>query len=872
MSKPKGKSLVIVESPAKAETIKRFLGEDYRVEASFGHIRDLPENAKEIPEKVKKQPWARLGVDVENGYEPLYVVSSKKKKYVTRLKDALKDAETLYLATDEDREGESISWHIVEVLKPPKDIPVGRIVFHEVTPEAIQEALQKPRGIDENLVKAQEARRVLDRLYGYVISPILWRKVAKGLSAGRVQSVAVKFCVDRERERMAFRSAEYWDVSALLDSGDGKFKAKLTRIGPSKLADGTSFDPKTGSLKDTARKLLGEKEADEIASLAKEARPWTVEKLDIKPAARNPSPPFITSTLQQEANRKLRMTSRTTMQIAQTLYEGVDIGGERVGLITYMRTDSVHMAQRAVQQARDWIEKNYGKDFVPSKPPHYKTKTKRAEEAHEAIRPTDIFRLPQDMKKYLTDDQFRLYEIIWKRTVASQMSPAKFEDTVAEINVEVQNDIHVFTAKGRTVIFPGFLRAYVEGSDDPEEEISDTETPLPKLQLHQNVTPIELNSEKHNTKPPARYTEASLVKRLEEEGIGRPSTYATIIGTIQDRGYIVKRKNELVPTFTAFVVTEFMEKSFEDLVNPNFTAKMEDQLDDIAEGKQQAVNVLDSFYKGDNSRQGIEQRANQNNAEYPNIEIGSDPVTGEKLVVKVGKYGPYVQRGEGGKDKIASIPALLAPEELTPEVASQLFSGKEQADEPVAKDEENGMPIYKRMGRYGAYLERALTSEEEEKKEKPKRVTIPKDLTIDEVDEETAKMLMSLPRSLGKHPEDSKEIITGLGRFGPFLKHGDEFRSLESWRQVCEITLDEAIEILKQPKSSRFKQARAKKSEVIKEFGKMDGAQGVVKLMTGRYGPYVSDGKTNASIPKGSTLEDITPERALELIISKRNK
>ncbi|MCP4664587.1 MAG: type I DNA topoisomerase, partial [bacterium] len=665
MSVVKGKNLVIVESPAKAKTISRFLGDEYRIEASYGHVRDLPQNAREIPAAVRGQEWARLGVNVDKDFEPIYVVPSDKKKHVKRLKAALKDASGLLLATDEDREGESISWHVLQLLKPHKSIDVQRIVFHEVTPEAIRSALTSPRPVDENLVRAQEARRVLDRLYGYSLSPLLWKRVAPGLSAGRVQSVAVRLLVERERDRIAFVSADYWDIRAELATDEGRFKAKLLRVGNQRIAGSKNFDGLTGKLIDGKRLHLEEEAARGLAAAALEARPWKVASLDRTPGSQRPAPPFITSTLQQECNRKLRLSSRRTMQMAQQLYEGIDLDGERVGLITYMRTDSVTLASRAIDQARDVIRETYGPEYLPKKPIHYKTKAKRAQEAHEAIRPTDLARRPRDVRPFLDDAQYQLYEIIWKRTIACQMVAARFERTVVEVVVEADRKELGFGAGGRQIVFPGFLRAYVEGSDDPEAQLGDQETLLPALAVGQHLDPLIVEADGHSTKPPYRFTEASLVKKLEEEGIGRPSTYASIISTIQDRGYVFKKGNELIPTFTAFCVTQLLEGQFADLVDTRFTARMEDDLDEVAAGRVAWDVLVSDFYCGGDDKSGLSKRVREGEVTYPAVPLGTDPETGKSIAVKVGKYGPYVRRGDGGSENVAKIPEGLAPDELT---------------------------------------------------------------------------------------------------------------------------------------------------------------------------------------------------------------
>lgn len=866
MSSAKGKHLVVVESPSKAKTISRFLGNEYRVEASFGHVRDLPESAKEIPAKFKKSEWARLGVDVNNGFEPIYVVPKDKERHIKTLKSAIAEAEELLLATDEDREGESIGWHVLEVLKPKSGLPIRRIVFHEVTREAIQEALKSPRDLDLSLVRAQEARRILDRLYGYKLSELLWKRVSKGLSAGRVQSVAVRLCVERERDRIAFVSSTYWDISADLKAKGGDFTAKLTKVSGKRIADGKSFDPLTGKLKDKSKVLVDEARANSLADAAKDSGRWKVSGLETDPETRKPAPPFTTSTLQQEANRKLKFPSRKTMQIAQQLYEGVDLDGERVGLITYMRTDSVSLASRAVAEAREMIERMYGKEFLPKAPNQYKTKSKGAQEAHEAIRPTDVRRLPQDIKKHLSDDQFKLYELIWKRMVACQMLPANFERTSVEVETNAQEEVLTFSASGRRIVFPGFLRAYVEGSDDPEAELGDKETILPALQIGEPLDLGAIRAEGHTTNPPLRYTEASLVKRLEEEGIGRPSTYATIISTIQDRGYVFKKGNELVPTFTAFCVTQFLEENFPDLVDIAFTARLENELDEIAEGKAKMVEVLSEFYFGDDDRRGLAERINEVTGSYPSVPIG------EGIVVKVGRYGPYVQLGEGGTENIASLPNNFPPDELTPEVALKLIERKAMGGEAVGVDRESGREIKVMNGRYGAYIEIAQTDEEKAAGVKPKRVSLPKGLAPEDVTAEIAAKLASLPRTIGKHPSDGEDIIAGLGRFGPYVKHNAEYRSLPSWEKACEIGLDEAVELLAHPKPGRSGKGGRPTATVLKDFGELEGAMGPVRILSGRYGPYVTDGKTNASLPPEDKDNPgkVTAEHALELLAAKR--
>ena len=862
------KSLVIVESPAKAKTISRFLGPEYQVEASYGHVRDLPQSRKDIPAAIRSKDWADLGVDIEGDFDPVYVVPKDKKEHVKRLKAALKDADSLLLATDEDREGESISWHVLELLKPKKSQTVQRIVFHEVTPEAIKHALDSPRAVDENLVRAQEARRVVDRLYGYSLSPLLWKRVAPGLSAGRVQSVAVRLLVERERDRIAFVSAEYWDIKAELETADQeKLKVKLISVSDQRIAEGKSFDATTGKLQDTKRLHLEGERATSLATTAKETRPWTVSSVERNPGSQRPAPPFITSTLQQEANRKLRMTSRQTMRVAQRLYEGIDLDGERVGLITYMRTDSVTLAERALDQARQLIGDIYGADYLPEKPVYYKTKAKRAQEAHEAIRPTDLSRRPQDVKQFLNEDEQKLYELIWKRTVACQMVPAQFERTSVEITVEVEGAKLLLTTSGRRIVFPGFLRAYVEGSDDPNAQLGDQETLLPALNEGQELTPLKVDAESHQTKPVYRYTEASLVKKLEEEGIGRPSTYASIISTIQDRGYAFKKGNELIPTFTAFCVTELLEKQFGDLVDPHFTARMEDDLDEIADGRVAWAALVADFFRGGDDRPGLRSRVEQGEVIYPSILLGTEPDSGDEVIVKIGRGArPYVRLGQAGeKAKVtAPIPEGTAPDELTLEMALDLIK-KKSDDAPVATDPATGRQIFLKIGRFGAYFELEQTEQEKESKEKPRRVSLPRDVQADDVTPEIAQQLISLPRTLGLHPDDNEEVIATLGRYGPYVKWGKESRSLGTWRDACTIGLDQALEVLKQPK----KRGRNQKV-VLKELGELPDAEGPVQILDGRYGPYVSDGATNATIPRGTDPLTVTAEQAQELLEARR--
>lgn len=856
----KTEKLVIVESPAKAKTISRFLGSEYRVEASVGHVRDLPENASEVPAEIKDKPWGNLAVDVENDFTPYYVIPSSKKQHVARLRKALEESKELLLATDEDREGESISWHVLQVLKPKKDVPVQRIVFHEVTREAILDALKNPRDVDEALVRAQETRRILDRLYGYSLSPLLWKKVRRNLSAGRVQSVAVRLLVEREQERMRFKSAEYWDLEATLGTNGDSFVARLVKVDDATVATGKHFDPDTGELKDDVKDVLWLREADatRLAEASAESRPWTVTSRVTKPGTEKPAPPFITSTLQQEANRRLRFTARHTMSIAQQLYEGVDLDGERVGLITYMRTDSVALADRAVKEIRETIEREFGRDYLPDKPRRYKTKTRNAQEAHEAIRPTDIKRKPEDVARFLTKDQAALYELIYKRTLACQMTDARVERTRVEVEVTTSNNERLlFTASGKTILFPGFLKAY--GYEENARGKA-KETRLPSLEQGQELHPLEVKPLRHQTEPPARYTEASLVKRLEEEGIGRPSTYATIISTLLDRDYAFKRDNELVPTFTAMCVNEVMLRYFPTLVDLKFTARMEDDLDDIARGTKQMVSELREFYYGSDSEPGLEPRLREQTplVEPPKIPIGADPSTGEMIYARVGRYGEYLSRGDGEDSKRVTIPPNTAPADLTPERAAALLDGK---DVPITTDPKTGRPVFLKTGRYGAYLEVKPGDLEGN----PKRVSVPKNIKPENLDEDTVLKLLALPRTLGVHPETGAPVTANLGPYGPYVQHQREFRSLPSFDALFTTTLEQALALLAQPKQPRRRQT----AEELRELGEAEGCAGTIKVMSGRYGPYITDGKTNATLPKDVNPEDVTLEEAAELIRTK---
>lgn len=867
--------LVIVESPAKAKTISRFLGKGYRVEASFGHVRDLPESAGEIPPAIKGQPWARIAVDIEGDFTPYYVVPKDKARHVSELKTALKEAKELLLATDEDREGESISWHLLQILKPK--VPIRRIVFHEITEEAIREALANPRDVDENLVKAQESRRIVDRLFGYSLSPVLWKKVQGRLSAGRVQSVAVRLIVEREEERRAFVKASYWDLDARVRGGGAEFTATLVRVGDKRVASGRDFDERTGTLKNAdSVQLLNETLATQLAADLEKRTPWRVASVEEKPASQRPYPPFTTSTLQQEANRKLGFGASRAMRAAQTLYEGVDIGeGERTGLITYMRTDSTTLSDRALNEAARFIKKEYGDDYYTG-PRRYQTKTRNAQEAHEAIRPTDLSRLPQDMAPYLEPDQARLYELIWKRTVASQMADAQLLRTNVELAATTTKGTECrFAASGKAIKFPGFLRAYVEGSDDPAAELGDRETILPTMREGDMIAapgaaaPLTLQgveAKGHETQPPARYTEASLVKKLEEEGIGRPSTYASIIGTIQDRGYVQKQGNALVPTFVAFAVIRLLRDHFDHFIDIGFTARMEETLDAIANGEREWLSFVKSFYRdGEDGYPGLATHIEKEEPkiEFATIELGTDPETAAPVRVRIGKFGPFVQRGEGGAGNTATIPDDIAPAELTLERAVELISKRADGPRVLGKDPETGLTVYAANGRFGAYVQLGETPEKGSKEEKPKRASLPAGESEQTISLERALHLLALPRSLGRHPESGAPLVAGIGRFGPYVKHGDEFRSLEEGDDVYTITLERAVALLASPK--KFARRTASKPEPLRTLGN-NAAGKPVNVMEGRYGAYVTDGETNATLPKAETPQSITLERALELL------
>lgn len=843
--------LVIVESPTKARTIRDFLPRGYHVTASMGHIRDLPDSAADIPAKYKKEEWARLGVNVDQDFEPLYVVSSDKKKVVRELKEALADADELILATDEDREGESISWHLTEVLQPK--VPVRRMVFHEITREAILEALENARAVDERLVRAQETRRILDRLVGYTLSPLLWKKVAWGLSAGRVQSAAVRLLVVRERERRAFHAGSYWDLKATLEHQRQSFDAQLVSLAGRRLAIGKDFDEHTGRVaagKDVL--LLGETEARALEERL-HGRPWAVTSREEKPFVRRPWPPFTTSTLQQESNRKLRLGARETMRTAQGLYER--------GFITYMRTDSVHLSNQAIQAARACVTTRYGEEYLPAKPRIYLTKNAAAQEAHEAIRPAGAsFRTPDQTG--LRGIERALYELIWMRTVACQMADAR--QTGISITLEV--DEAIFRAAGKRIDFAGFLRAYVEGTDDPDAALEDQEVPLPPLDVGDHPVCTALEAIGHVTQPPARFTEATLVKELENDGVGRPSTYASIIGTIQERNYANKQGQALVPTFTAFAVTGLLETHFPHLVDIGFTAQMEQTLDEISEGEAEWLPYLQQFYLGpDGLRQQVEDKADGIDA------MGARTVLLEGLSAKIriGRYGPYVEVPHEGEPLRATLPRDVPPADLTDAQVEVLLRQKREGPTELARDPATDQPIFVLVGQYGPYVQLGEATDENPK---PKRKSLPKGSTPDNVTAELAIGLLSLPRLLGRHPVSGARILADLGRFGPYVVHdqgkeGKDYRSIKGEDNVLTISLDRALELLSQPKATRGHRGAA---TPLKQLGAHPDDQEPVGLYDGRYGPYVKHGEVSASLPKDSDPATVTLDQAVELLAAKR--
>ncbi|SCK25107.1 DNA topoisomerase I [Streptomyces sp. AmelKG-E11A] len=872
---------MIVESPAKAKTIKGYLGPGYVVEASVGHIRDLPSGAAEVPEKYTGEV-RRLGVDVEHDFQPIYVVNADKKAQVKKLKELLSESDELFLATDEDREGEAIAWHLQEVLKPK--IPVHRMVFHEITKDAIRDAVANPRELNKKLVDAQETRRILDRLYGYEVSPVLWKKVMPRLSAGRVQSVATRLVVERERERIAFRSAEYWDLTGTFGTGragdasdPAALVARLTAVDGRRIAQGRDFDS-LGQIKGANTLHLDEGQARALAAALENTR-FSVRSVESKPYRRSPYAPFRTTTLQQEASRKLGFGAKATMQVAQKLYEN--------GFITYMRTDSTTLSDTAVRAARAQVTQLYGADYLPDKPRTYAGKVKNAQEAHEAIRPSgDRFRTPAETG--LTGDQFRLYELIWKRTVASQMKDAVGNSVTVKIGGTAADGRDTeFSASGKTITFHGFLKAYVEGADDPNAELDDRERRLPQVAEGDPLSADAMSVDGHSTKAPARYTEASLVKELEEREIGRPSTYASIIGTILDRGYVFKKGTALVPSFLSFAVVNLLEKHFGRLVDYDFTARMEDDLDRIASGEAQAVPWLRRFYFGEGGPgDGAGAAADAGNGDGDHLgglkelvtdlgaidarEVSSFPV-GDGIVLRVGRYGPYIERGEKDSEghQRADVPEDLAPDELTVAFAEELLA-KPSGDFELGADPVSGHQIIARDGRYGPYVTEVLpegTPKTGKNAVKPRTASLFKSMALDTVTLDDALKLMSLPRVVGKDAE-GVEITAQNGRYGPYLKKGTDSRSLTSEDQLFTITLDESLAIYAQPKQ----RGRAAAKPPLKELGEDPVSGKPVVVKDGRFGPYVTDGETNATLRSGDSVEEITPERGYELLAEKRAK
>ncbi len=864
--------LLIVESPTKARTLSDFLGNRYCVMSSVGHVRDLPNNASEVPKEIKDKKWGSMAVDVDNEFQPYYVISSNRRSTIRDMKAALKDASEVLLATDPDREGESISWHLLELLKPK--VPVRRIVFHEITEEAVLDAIENSRELDRNLVDAQESRRILDRLFGYQVSPVLWRRVAAGLSAGRVQSVAVRLVVEREEERKSFRKAAYWNLEARL-SGEGReFTATLVRVDGKRVAIGKDFDAATGKPGNGSVTVLDGASSAVLAETLRGSIPWEVTGVEEKPVTQHPAPPFTTSTLQQEANRKLGFSADRTMSAAQKLFDA--------GAISYHRTDSTSLSDKALQESARTIRGMYGDAYYVGAR-RYKTKVKNAQEAHEAIRPTGFSLTPEKAEGRFHPDEEKVYELIWKRTVASQMADAKMLRTTVEITAAGEGGVPcVFTASGKVIQFPGYLRAYVEGSDDPAADLGDRETLLPACKTGDRVSMggddaalslLELSPKSHETTPPARYTDASLVKRLEDDGIGRPSTYASIIKTILERGYVWRQGKALVPTFTALVVTVFLKEHFRTLVELGFTGRIEEKLDLISNGALDRLTFLREFYFGDGQDwSGLKALVESDDwGDYPSYPLGEDPATGERIVVKIGRYGAYVQRGDGGEGNKASLPADIAPADFGLDEVLALLAAKPRI---LGADPKTGMTVYVMTGRFGPYVQLGETPEKGKKGKKvpkPRRVSLPKGESINSITLETALRLLSLPREVGLHPDDGVPVESNFGRFGPYVKHGDDFRSLESEEQVFTITLEEAVELLRQPKRGRKRPFGAAKTAPLKELG-TNPAGAAIRLLDGRYGPYVTDGVVNATVPKGIPIDSITLEIALELLAEKAAK
>ena len=861
--------LVIVESPAKARTIGGYLGKGYVVESSIGHIRDLPNSAADTPAKIKDKPWGRLAVDVDNGFEPYYVVPRDKKSHISKLKGLLKDADELFLATDEDREGEAIAWHLLDELKP-KGIPVKRMVFHEITKAAILEAAENPRELAMDLVEAQETRRILDRLYGYEVSPVLWKKVMSGLSAGRVQSVATRLVVDRERERIAFKMASYWDLEGTFDAGSKHeqrmFPAKLHSVDDKRVARGSDFG-QDGVLKASAEGKvvhLDRPRAEALVAGLQEST-YDVRSVEAKPYRRSPYAPFRTTTLQQEASRKLGMSASVTMSVAQRLYEN--------GFITYMRTDSTTLSGGAVNAARSQVRELYGAEYLPDAPRTYTSKVKNAQEAHEAIRPAgESFRTPAQTG--LTGEQFRLYELIWMRTVASQMKDAVGQSVTIRLGgAAATGEDVVFSATGRVITFHGFLKAYVEGTDEGKQT-DDQETRLPQLAEGDAVSAASLQASGHETKPPSRYTEATLIKELEEREIGRPSTYASIIGTILNRGYVYKKGTALVPAWLAFSVIRLLEEHFPRQIDYTFTARMEDVLDEIAGGRKDRATELSEFYFGAGEVAGLKKLVDEL-GDIDARELATFPVGGPDsgINLRVGRYGPYLEvvggpdgDGDGsGAGVRANVPEDLPPDELTLEKAKELLANPAGEEIDLGSHPETGLRVVAKNGRYGPYVTEQLP-EDAPKSAKPRTGSLFKSMSLDTVSLEDAVKLLSLPRVVGEDPESGEEITAQNGRYGPYLKKGTDSRSLTSEDQLLTIGLDEALRIYAQPKQ----RGRAAAAPPLKELGNDPVSGQPVVVKSGRFGEYVTDGEYNATLRKDDSVEDLTLERAAELLAERR--
>jgi DNA topoisomerase I len=867
-----GRALIIVESPAKAKTISGFLGKDFMVESSIGHIRDLA-SKQQMPAAYQKAPWARFGVNVDEGFKPFYVVDDDKKQQIQKLKDLLSKSDRLFLATDEDREGESIAWHLLEVLKPK--VPVKRMVFHEITKPAIQKAIDNPRELDRRLVDAQEARRILDKLYGYEVSPVLWRRIKRGLSAGRVQSVATRIVVDREKTRMRFVRASYWDLEAKLQASEGVFTAAVIAKDGQRLATSRDFDEQGRLTK--AALVLDERAARDLAADL-DLTALSVLSVERKPTRRTPAPPFMTSTLQQDASRKFRWDAKRSMTCAQRLYEG--------GFITYMRTDSTQLSTAAVASARASIKEMYGADYLPPEPRVYAKKVKNAQEAHEAIRPAgDVFRHPEEVAREVGEDEARLYELIWMRTIASQMKDSVGESVQARIGGPTKKGSEVeLSATGHSIVFPGFLRAYVEGSDDPAAELEGKEKHLPRLTEGEKLPVVEVVPKGHETQPPARFTEASLVQKLEELGVGRPSTYASTISTIKDRGYVWKKGTALVPDFTAFAVVQLMESHFDTLIDYAFTARMEDDLDSIANGREDIVPWLERFYFGQQGKKGSKPKppADGPGGGSPLEQLGLkalvenkleaiDPKdvnafplgksdAGEDVVIRVGKWGPFLTCG----DQKANIPPGLPPDELTLEKAKELLETP-SGNRLLGTDPANDQPVYVKSGRFGPFFQ---LGDGGKGNEKPKTSSLLPSMDPTSVTLDDALKMLSLPRVVGVDPASKNEVTAQIGQFGAYIKLGTESRSLERKEQVFEVTLSEALAILAQPKARGARRA----AQSLKDFPEDVVSKKPIRVMQGRFGLYVTDGNTNATLRSEDSLETLTHERAMVLLQMRRER